>query len=305
VFRIVAVLMGNAEYSRQLGRRVAIAHRNNAMQGKITGGFPPYGMRRDGDHYKPGPKQEVQVVRWIFQWYANERCSANEIANRLNLKGIPASSGGKWCRQSVFDILDRESYAGTLTWNARSQGRFWYTENGEVKDVSSREKTSGNGLIRKEDVHEPVIDPSLWQRAAQRRQLNRFQQRKPRSTTTSLCRVLVCGHCGEYMQSFRKRGHTYYRCGSPGRFGKDACGYYSVAESKLLSRVMAALDEEVNGLLELRPNDSALNTNTKPKSTQKKNRRTAITKEIAALDKRIDAGAARLLECNQRVSRGT
>ncbi len=37
VFRIVAVLMGNAEYSRQLGRRVAIAHRNNAMQGKITG----------------------------------------------------------------------------------------------------------------------------------------------------------------------------------------------------------------------------------------------------------------------------
>ncbi len=241
----------------------------------------------------------MRVVRWIFEWFANDLCSANEIANKLNLRSILASNGGKWCRQSIFEILDRESYAGTLTWNVRSQGRFWYTENGEVKDVSSRTKTTGNGLIRKENVHEPIIDMSLWLRAAQRRQLNKIQQRKPRSTTTSLCRILVCGHCGQHMHSFRKRGHTYYRCDSPGRFGKDACGYYSIAESKLLSRVMTALGEEVNGLFDLRTDDSDSSAS-KRKSTHKKWRK-AIATEIAALDKRIDAGAARLLECNERV----
>jgi len=223
--------MGNAEYSRQLGRRVILAHRNKAQQGKRPGGPAPYGMRFDATGgLVLGPQNEIRVVRRIFEWYANDGLSANEIANRLNRRNISAPGGGAWSRQSVLEILDREAYTGTFTWNRRSRGQFWFTENGEVKDVSERASSKGNGTIRKKAAFGGIISRKLWDKAQQRRRLNSQTKRKPRSTIAPLARILVCDHCGKHLESFRKRGRRYYRCATAGRHGKDSCGYFSVAE---------------------------------------------------------------------------
>lgn len=86
-------------FNANLATEVRKGMEQNAKQGYNNGGTPPYGYRTEhialGNQktkavWVPGPREEVDVVRWIFNQYAYENKGYHKIASELNERKIPS-----------------------------------------------------------------------------------------------------------------------------------------------------------------------------------------------------------------------
>src|SRR5262249_56083576 len=111
-----------AEYERaqileRLRRGKQYAARNgsaNALSGA------PYGYRYISKHEGGGQAryqvvaEEARVVRRIFAWVGQERCSIGEVCRRLQRDGIPTRTGkSAWDRSVIWSYLKNPAYKGT------------------------------------------------------------------------------------------------------------------------------------------------------------------------------------------------
>ena len=69
----------------------------NAKQGYNNGGTPPFGYRTEyvavGSHktksvWVPGSREEVDIIRWIFNQYAYENKGSHKIVSELNERQV-------------------------------------------------------------------------------------------------------------------------------------------------------------------------------------------------------------------------
>jgi len=127
-----------AEFSRELSERVFIGKCRMTMRGFHAHGRAAYGLRRmlvdehgqakallqDGQRkflrtdrtvLVPGPAEEVETVRWIFDQYSSWQLSIADIVKSLNARGIPFLKGVRWQRMAVRTILLNEKYIGNYT----------------------------------------------------------------------------------------------------------------------------------------------------------------------------------------------
>lgn len=98
----------------------------NAKQGYNNGGTPPYGYRTEhiamGNQktksvWVLGPREEIDIIRWIFNQYAYEGAGYKKITSQLNEKKIPTQKGGQWSASTIRAIIFNESYIGRKCWN--------------------------------------------------------------------------------------------------------------------------------------------------------------------------------------------
>jgi len=207
----------------------------NAKQGFNNGGTPPYGYRTEhialgAQKTKAvwvlGPREEIDVVRWIFNQYANEGNGYKKIASKLNEDGIPAQKGGKWSASTIRAIIFNESYIGRKVWNKQdyqTKGKKW-------RDRSE--------WIITENAHPSIITVELFnkcQENARKRDSGGGESHKPFQSRVAspfwLRGIMVCDKCGSRMvgnsNSARKKGggQKYYTCGGYLRKGKEFCAY--------------------------------------------------------------------------------
>ncbi|KLD78501.1 hypothetical protein Y886_09890, partial [Xanthomonas hyacinthi DSM 19077] len=162
-----------AEYSRELSTKVSAGQRRLAKMGYRQGAIAGYGLRRllvsadgdakfllaDGDRKSlasdriilvPGPPEEVDRVRWIFERYLKgQGCSA--IARELNDQDILSHRGKRWVYATVRTILDNEKYVGHAVYCRSSKklaGRT--TQNPEID------------WVRKDDAFEAIVPADLF-----------------------------------------------------------------------------------------------------------------------------------------------
>ena len=132
-----------AEYSRELSAKVHAGQCRFARLGFILGGQVGYALQRElvdersqskgvlkkgerkyliTDHVRlrPGTPDEVAVVRWIFQKF-EQRKSETAIADELNRKAVPTSTGRPWNRSLIGRLLRNENYVGSIVFNRRSR----------------------------------------------------------------------------------------------------------------------------------------------------------------------------------------
>ncbi|WP_439358818.1 recombinase family protein [Bradyrhizobium sp. DASA03007] len=128
------------EYSRELSAKVFAGQCRLIALGFRQGGTPGYGLRRQlidehrtpkadlgrGEYkslqtdrviLKPGPPQEVELVRRIYRCFVLQLKSEAEIAAMLNLEGIPNEFGRPWTRGTIHQILTNEKYVGNNVYN--------------------------------------------------------------------------------------------------------------------------------------------------------------------------------------------
>jgi hypothetical protein len=133
-----------AEYSRELSAKVKMGVRRIALLGFRNGGTAGYGLRRMlitshktpklilGDQERksvstdrviliPGPADEVKCVRDIFRLFVEERLSTQQIANKLNSKGISYLHGRPWYPHAVLRTLRHPKYCGCHVFGRTSQ----------------------------------------------------------------------------------------------------------------------------------------------------------------------------------------
>jgi DNA invertase Pin-like site-specific DNA recombinase len=128
------------EYSRELSAKVFIGQCRLIELGFRQGGSPGFGLRRmlrdvSGQHKGilnrgeqksiqtdrviliPGPAEEVEIVRWIYRSFVEERIVESKIARMLNERGVTTDLGRAWTQGTVHQILTNEKYVGNNVYN--------------------------------------------------------------------------------------------------------------------------------------------------------------------------------------------
>jgi DNA invertase Pin-like site-specific DNA recombinase len=104
--------------SEQIGERVKVGMTQKAKQCSGYLGSPdPYGYEIMEGELKALDK-EAGVVPFIYHSYVNG-LSLEEIARKLNERGIPAKKGGPWSKQSISRVLRNPVYCGYILWDGR------------------------------------------------------------------------------------------------------------------------------------------------------------------------------------------
>ena len=101
--------------------------------------------------FVPGPDEEVEAVRWIYQTFVSEGKREAEIAGILNERSILTDFGRKWTRGTVHEVLTNEKYVGDNIYH-RTSFKL------KRKHVANpREK-----WIRAEGVFLPLVDRMMF-----------------------------------------------------------------------------------------------------------------------------------------------
>lgn len=163
-----------ADYSRRLSRKVFAGQCTLGRRGFWQGSSPGYGLRRvlidasgcertilaDGERkfiqsdrviLRPGPADEVNVVRRMFKSFALEGKNEVQIARDLNEEGGVNQYGRAWNRNTISKMLCNEKYMGTNVYNRTS-----------CKLKSKLTKNPTEVWIRSENAFEAVVDPTLF-----------------------------------------------------------------------------------------------------------------------------------------------
>jgi DNA invertase Pin-like site-specific DNA recombinase len=165
------------EYSRELSVKVFAGQCRLIEHGFRQGGPAGYGLRRRlidqagiakgeltrGEHKSiqtdrvvlvPGPPEEVDTVRWMYQSFVTRRTPEREIADLLNRRGLTTDLGRPWTRGTVHQVLINEKYIGNNVWNR-----------GSFKLKKKRVRNNPDMWIRAEGAFEPIVDRSLFEAA--------------------------------------------------------------------------------------------------------------------------------------------
>lgn len=165
------------EYSRELSVKVFAGQRRLIELGYRQGGPAGYGLRRQlidqygiakaelvrGEHKSiqtdrivliPGPEQEIETIRFIYEAFVARGQSEREIADCLNTKGITTDLGRSWTRATVHQILINEKYIGNNVWNRCS-----------CKLKGRRVYNPPERWIRHDQAFEPIVDEDTFKSA--------------------------------------------------------------------------------------------------------------------------------------------
>jgi DNA invertase Pin-like site-specific DNA recombinase len=165
------------EYSRELSVKVFTGQCRLIELGFRQGGPAGYGLRRSlidhagtakgeltrGEHKSiqtdrvvlvPGPPEEVDTVRWMYQSFVKGGTPEGEIATLLNERGLTTDLGRPWTRGTVHQVLINEKYIGNNVWNR-----------GSFKLKKKRVRNSTDKWVRAEGAFESIVDRSLFEAA--------------------------------------------------------------------------------------------------------------------------------------------
>ena len=221
------------EYTKEIlrrGREAAV------KRGCFIGQNAPYGYDKIkiGKDHTLEPNENADVVRMIFEWFANEGLSGNRIALRLEEMGIPAPKGGKWHKEVINRMLKNRHYIGKVVFNERPT--VTVIEHGERK--KKRYKVPEEECLIAEGKHPAIIDQALWDRAMER------TERAPRvpnkkELTNVLAGLLRCSKCGYIMDRRKLPTGARYFC--PARNNKQC--FKSVKSDLIMDALLIALEE--------------------------------------------------------------
>lgn len=131
------------EYSRELSVKVFAGQCRLIEKGFRQGGPAGYGLRRQlidehghpkgllkrGEHKSlqtdrviliPGPDEEIENVRWIYQAFVDDGKQEAQIAAELNNRGVLTDLDRPWTRGTVHEVLTNEKYIGNNVFNRTS-----------------------------------------------------------------------------------------------------------------------------------------------------------------------------------------
>jgi DNA invertase Pin-like site-specific DNA recombinase len=165
------------EYSRELSAKVFIGQCRLIELGFHQGGSPGFGLRRmlrdaNGQHkgvltrgeqksiqtdrviLVPGPPEEVEIVRWMYSTFVEQRIVESKLARMLNERGITTDLGRPWTQGTVHQVLTSEKYVGNNVYN-----RFSF------KLKKKRVANPPEMWIRANEAFESIVPTELFAKA--------------------------------------------------------------------------------------------------------------------------------------------
>lgn len=179
---------------------------------------------------------EADIVRNVFQLALTGTGSSGpmgvrNIAQHLNAAGHRTRAGGEFYSSTIHEMLIREAYAGTRSWNV-------FDKNGN--------QNPDDQII---DYEVPaILDRETFDAVQSRLGERQPRQRGPRldSAPCLFGGLIRCGCCGGAMSPSTGTGrkgvvYRYYKCASSINKGTNACHLKPISRDVAEQRVMAEL----------------------------------------------------------------
>ncbi|MEH6461720.1 recombinase family protein [Chitinimonas sp. JJ19] len=167
------------EYSRELSVKVFAGQTRQIQLGHRQGGPAGFGLRRQlidhagqpktllarGEHKSiqtdrvilvPGPEEEQEVIRHIYELFVSAGLTEKQIAASLNRRGFLTDRDQLWTRGCVHQVLINEKYIGNNVWNRTSfKLKQQYVQNPK------------EAWIRADGVFAPIVERGVFEQAQQ------------------------------------------------------------------------------------------------------------------------------------------
>ena len=194
-----AMLEAMAEYySLNLADEVKKGMTEKALRGEYQASAP-YGYKMAEGKLIVVP-EEAEIIKVIFDKFANTRMGMMTIARYINGLGIKSKKGNPFENRMVEYILNNPVYVGKVRWTPTEK---------TIRNFNNPESIVAAGS------HEPIIDMETWEKSQQRIKSNKdLYCKRQKSTTviTSWLNGLVkCGNCGKRLVISNKQ---YFQCNS-------------------------------------------------------------------------------------------
>src|SRR5579864_6934303 len=185
----------------------------------------PYGYRyvskREGDgqaRFEVVPDQ-AQVVRQVYRWVGEERCTINEVCRRLHQAGVRTYTGQEyWNHKTIWDMLKNPAYKGEAAFGKTR----WLPVKPRLRaprgrPPQSRRGYAGNDAPPQDWITIPVpalVEGALFDAVQEQLAENRRRARIPEKGSRYLLQgLLVCAQCGyAYCGCTMNARNAYYRC---------------------------------------------------------------------------------------------
>lgn len=247
----------NAQYSKDISKKVKSSFRTLQSEGKFVGAFACYGYAKDDEdrHKLIIDEAAAKTVRRIFDMFISGMGKIS-IARRLNEENIPCPSEYKkingmnytngqrleltkyWTYSAIHNILTNEMYTGNMVQN--KYGRK--TVRGKAK------KNDKENWITVKGTHAPIILEEKWNTAQELLKRN-TRQMSFDSNVGAFAGYIYCGDCGRAMSKivnkYKSKTSTTYICGSYKRYGADTCTRHAIKLEDLEEIVLNKLNEQI------------------------------------------------------------
>jgi DNA invertase Pin-like site-specific DNA recombinase len=234
------MLMMFAEMEREsIQKRITDNYYSRGERGFYLGGYAPYGYKKI-DTSLDGKKtytfeiinEEAEIVQGIYEDYAYNHRSLNDIARTLNNKSIKTKRNQHWSMQAVSRILHNPIYvkanADIYTY-LKSNGA---TMNNDVEEYNGIHGcyVYGNAQQRKAKftslendyvtlgLHDGFIDANLWLLVQQKFRQQRVNGNLGSGKLSWAQGLVKCKHCGyscyvkKYQNTNRGKVFKYFYC---------------------------------------------------------------------------------------------
>ncbi len=246
----------NDEYSRDTSIKIRTALNGKRKKGEFIGAFPAYGYIKDpkDKHKLIVDKEASEVVKKIFEWKVNEGLGNLSICHRLNDIGILNPTGYKkkmlkqnynnaktfkedysWGPSTVRNILKNDIYIGNITQGKRRVKSYKIHKVEQVKDSE---------WITVENMHEPIIDKVIFEKAQDMRKVDTRVQSN--GSLSIWAGVLKCADCGramhkKYCKNKSGKSYEYYICGTYRKKSDKLCTKHTIKIEELQNAVLGAI----------------------------------------------------------------
>lgn len=224
--------------------------------GEFVGAFPSYGYIKnpENNHKLIIDEEAAEIVRKIFKWKVIEGLGNLSICHRLNDMEVLNPTGYKkkklnqnynnskimqedysWCPSTVRNILKNDIYIGNITQGKRKVKSY---------KIHKIEQVPKEEWITVENMHEPIIDKELFEKA---QNIRKVDTRVQNSGSLSMwAGILKCADCGRSMHKKsckNKSGsvYEYYICGTYRKKSNKLCTKHTLKVEELEKSVLTAI----------------------------------------------------------------
>ena len=234
--------------------------------GEFVGAFPSYGYIKnpEDNHKLIIDKESAKIVRKIFEWKVNEGLGNLSICHRLNDMGVLNPTGYKkkklnqnynnsqimqedysWCPYTVRNILKNDIYIGNITQGKRRVKSY---------KVHKVEQVPEDEWITVENMHKPIIDKELFEKAQGMRKVDTRVQDS--GSLSMWAGILKCADCGRAMHKkyCKNRSGTvyeYYICGTYRKKSNKLCTKHTLKVEELENAVLEAVKLHIDLLVDI------------------------------------------------------
>ncbi|MBR2587677.1 MAG: recombinase family protein [Bacilli bacterium] len=255
----------NDEYARDTSIKIKSALNGRKKKGEFIGAFPSYGYVKDEQdkHKLVIDEESAEIVRKIFEWKVNEGLGNLSICHRLNDMGVLNPTGYKkrmlnqnynnakikqedysWCPSTVRNILKNDVYIGNVTQGKRKVKSY---------KIHKVEQVPEEEWVTVENMHEPIIDKELFDKAQGLRQVDTRVQNS--GILSMWAGILKCADCGramhkKYCKNTSGTVYEYYICGTYRKKSNKLCTKHTLKVEELEKSVLETIKLHIELLID-------------------------------------------------------